>query len=64
MERALAALLSLSLGIGFLAVGLASVDCGSGACQQAPCVPGVPALSQTCRCVPTDGGPLLEAGDF
>jgi hypothetical protein len=64
MRGAVAPLLTLALAVGFLALCLASVDCGSGACQQAPCVPGVPALSQTCRCVPTDGGPALEAGDF
>jgi hypothetical protein len=62
--RALAPLFAFALSVAFLALCLASLDCGSGACQQAPCVPGVPALSQTCKCVPTDGGPALEGGDF
>jgi hypothetical protein len=44
-------------------VALAAPGCGSGACQQTPCVPGVPLLQSTCKCVPSeDGGPSLDTG--
>ena len=48
------------------AIGLSSIvftaGCGSGACRQSPCVPGVPLLSGTCKCVPNEeGGPPLDA---
>jgi len=48
------------------AVGVACIllteGCGSGACRQSPCVPGVPLLSGTCKCVPNEeGGPPPDA---
>lgn len=44
----------------FLATALAG--CGSGACRQTPCMPGIPLLAGTCKCVPgDDGGPPLDA---
>jgi hypothetical protein len=50
------------LFIDFFAVCLANAGCGSGACQQSPCVPGIPLLQGTCKCAPTeDGGPALDA---
>jgi hypothetical protein len=64
MSHAITPVLGGLLACVFLVLCLASADCGSGACQQSPCVPGVPVLSGTCKCVATDGGPALEGGDL
>jgi hypothetical protein len=45
-------------------IGLVDTGCGSGACRQTPCLPGIPLLQSTCKCVPTeDGGPPIDAAD-
>jgi hypothetical protein len=50
--------------VAVLLLALADAGCGSGACRQTPCMPGIPLLESTCKCVPNeDGGPPLDAGD-
>jgi hypothetical protein len=50
--------------LGVLLPSVSAVGCGSGACQQSPCMPGMPLLQGTCKCVPTsDGGPSLDADE-
>ena len=48
--------------IAVFAAGIVSAGCGSGACQQSPCVPGIPIFEGTCKCVATeDAGPPFDA---
>jgi hypothetical protein len=48
--------------VALLGLALADEGCGSGACRQSPCLPGIPVLASTCKCVATDdGGPSTDA---
>jgi hypothetical protein len=44
--------------VALLALGLADEGCGSGACRQTPCLPGIPLLASTCKCVANDDAGL------